>query len=132
MASWIRKISFSLLLLIAGGIALWFWGSLKFVYSHGDRAGYIQKFSQKGWVFKTWEGELAMVTLPGSIPEKFLFTVRDPAAVAKVQELIGKRVVIIYEEHKALPGNIFGDTSYFVKDAKTVEDMPLTPLNSSK
>jgi len=35
--------------------------TLQVVYSDGERVGYIQKISRKGWVCKTWEGELAMV-----------------------------------------------------------------------
>ena len=45
--------------------------------STGERAGWVQKFSNKGWICKTWEGELAMVSMPGVAPEKFLFTIRD-------------------------------------------------------
>ena len=122
-----------ILFLILLGFGLWVWGSLKFVYSSGERAGYVQKFSKKGWVFKTWEGELAMVALPGMIPEKFFFTVRTDSIAQKIQGVMGQRVVLKYDEHKGIPGQVFGDTSYFVSDIVVVEDpsqpktFPATP-----
>jgi hypothetical protein len=96
------------------GVTLWVWGSLTFVYASGDRAGYIQKFSRKGWVFKTWEGELAMVNLPGAMPEIFQFTVRHDDTARQIQDVIGQRVTVHYDQHRGLPGRVFGDTSYFV------------------
>ena len=79
-------IKYSLLTLLAaiGGSALWVWGSLTYVYSSGERAGYVQKISKKGWVIKTWEGELAMVNLPGAMPEKFAFTVREESVARRI------------------------------------------------
>ena len=96
------------------GLALWTWGSLKFVYASGERAGYVQKFSKKGWVCKTWEGEMALVTLPGTAPEIFYFTVRDDATANKIIPYVGQRVSLHYEQHKGIPGTCFGDTPYFV------------------
>ena len=52
---------------------------LHWSYSTGERAGWVQKFSNKGWLCKTWEGEMAMVSMPGSTAEKFPFTVWDDA-----------------------------------------------------
>jgi hypothetical protein len=103
------------------GIGLWFWGSLRYIYSTGERAGYVQKISRKGWLIKTWEGELAMVNLPGAMPEKFYFTVRDDAVAARVEATLGRRVALKYNEHKALPGTLFGDTPYFVTGIREVE-----------
>ena len=110
-------------LLILGGLgcAIWIFAALKFVYSRGERAGYVQKLSRKGWIIKTWEGELAMVNLPGTQPEVFHFTVRDDDAVKQVQSGLGQRVILTYEEHKGLPGTLFGETSYFVVGAKSAE-----------
>ena len=90
-------------------------------YSNGDRAGYVQKFANKGWICKTWEGELAMVSLPGQMAELFAFTVRDAAVAAEVNAALGKRVVLTYEEHRGLPGSCFGDTAYFVTAVRVVE-----------
>jgi hypothetical protein len=108
-------------------IGLWALASLRFVYAAGERAGFIQKFSKKGWVFKTWEGELAMVNLPGAMPEIFSFTVRDDETAAKVQEQMGHRVKIHYEQHRALPGRVFGDTAYFVTQIEPVTSAATSP-----
>src|SRR5690242_21805328 len=84
-----------------------------FSYSSGERAGYVQKFSKKGWLCKTWEGELAMSTIPGSLPEKFTFTVRDDAVAQHVNQTMGQRVSLSYEQHKGLPTSCFGESEYF-------------------
>ena len=94
--------------------------ALSWSYSTGERAGYLQKLSLKGWVCKTWEGEQSMVPLPGATPEKFLFTVRSPEVVAQLNAVMGKRVTLNYEQHKGLPGSCFGETDYFVTGVKEV------------
>jgi hypothetical protein len=95
---------------------------LSWSYSEGERAGWVQKLSKKGYICKTWEGEMAMVSLPGSVPEKFAFTIWNDADAAKVQAMMGKRVSVKYEEHIGLPTTCFGDTRYFVKDVALVRD----------
>ncbi len=105
----------------------WSWIALNWSYSEGERAGYIQKFSTKGWLCKTWEGEIAMVTMPGAIPEKFAFTVRDDSLTDKINALSGKRVVLSYQQHKFLPTSCFGETEYFVTSIREVVDQPLAP-----
>ena len=97
------------------------WLTLTWAYSKGERAGYIQKFSKKGWVCKTWEGELAMVAVPGSMPEKFWFTVRDDAVAAQINQAMGRRITLYYEQHVGVPTRCFGDTEYFVKSMKVIE-----------
>jgi hypothetical protein len=94
---------------------------LNWSYSSGERAGYVQKFSKKGWICKTWEGELAMVALPGTLAEIFHFTVRSDAVAEKINRSIGKRVALAYEEHRGIPSTCFGETGYFVVDVKVVE-----------
>jgi hypothetical protein len=94
--------------------------ALTWSYSSGERAGYLQKLSLKGWVCKTWEGEQSLVSLPGATPEKFLFTVRDPEVVAQLNAAMGKRVTLNYEQHKGLPSSCFGETEYFVTGMKEV------------
>jgi len=94
--------------------------TLHWSYSTGERAGYLQKLSQKGWICKTWEGELTMVSLPGAAPEKFYFSVRDDAAVAKINAAMGKRVSMVYEQHRGVPSSCFGETEYFAVDVKDV------------
>jgi hypothetical protein len=101
--------------------ALYIWVMLSYTYSHGERVGYVQKFSNKGWICKTWEGELAMANLPGAMPQIFHFTVRDPEVAARVNSSMGKRVSLHYEQHVGLPTTCFGDTNYFVDDLDQVE-----------
>jgi hypothetical protein len=96
------------------GLALWTVVALNFSYSHGYRAGYVQKFSRKGWVCKTHEGELAMVNVPGAMQERWTFTVRDDSVAALVDKSLGQRVSLAYDEHAGLPTSCFGDTRYFV------------------
>ena len=105
-----------LLILIAVVLlfVLYAWLALSFNYSEGERAGYVQKFSRKGWLCKTWEGELAMVNLPGAMPEIFRFSVRDDAVAARLNETMGRRVRLHYEQHKGIPTSCFGETEYFV------------------
>ena len=97
------------------------WAVLSWSYSQGERAGYVQKFSRKGWICKTWEGELSMVAVPGSVPEKFAFTVRDDAVAARINALMGRRVALVYEQHIGVPGDCFGETGYYVSAIKQVE-----------
>ena len=104
--------------------ALWIWLTLNWSFSEGERAGYIQKFSSKGWVCKTWEGEIAMVTMPGAIPEKFSFTVPEAPVVEKINALAGKRVVLSYQQHKFIPFSCFGETEYFVTAVREMSDQP--------
>ena len=101
--------------------ALWTWSSLTWSFSDGERAGYVQKFSKMGWVCKTWEGELSMVAVPGSTPEKFFFTVRDDAVAEAINRDLGKRVALTYEQHKGVPTSCFGLTEYFVTNVRVVQ-----------
>ncbi|MBU1424594.1 MAG: hypothetical protein KKH12_12605 [Gammaproteobacteria bacterium] len=96
------------------------WLALHWSYSEGERAGFMQKLSKKGWLCKTWEGELSLVALPGAAPEKFLFSVRDDAVADKINRHVGQRIALVYEEHRGLPISCFGDTAYFVTDVKLV------------
>ena len=102
-------------------LILYTWLALTWTYSTGERAGYVQKFSKKGWICKTWEGELAMVALPGTMPEKFYFTVRSDSVAALVNGSLGKRVALTYRQHVGIPTSCFGDTEYWVSNAKTLE-----------
>jgi hypothetical protein len=97
-----------------GGAALWTMATLSFSYSQGDRVGFVQKLSRKGWVCRTWEGELAMSPVPGAQPEIFEFTVPDPKVAEQIQTGEGKRVALHYEEKRGVPSKCFGDTHYFI------------------
>lgn len=102
--------------------ALYTWAALSWVYSTGERAGYVQKFSEKGYVCKTYEGELVLVSMPGTQAEKFMFTVKDKQLVEKINNSLGKRVRITYEEHKGIPSSCFGETPYFVQNVQLLDD----------
>ena len=98
--------------------------TLSWSYAQGERAGYVQKLSKKGWVCKTWEGEMAMVTMPGTVAEKFYFTVREDGVADQINLTIGKRVVLDYEEHKWIPISCFGETGYFVTGVRETAESP--------
>ncbi len=98
----------------------WAGVTLNYSYSKGDRAGYVQKLSRKGWLCKTWEGELAMVNLPGTMPEIFHFSVRDDSIAHLLQKNIGKRVSIAYEEHPGVPTSCFAETPYYITNMRIV------------
>jgi hypothetical protein len=115
------------LLVIALLAAAYFWLALQWSYSSGERAGWVQKFSHKGWVCKTWEGELALVSLPGSSVEKFYFTVHNDAVAKEVSAATGKRVTLHYEEKVGLPTSCFGETRYFVTSVTAAQDIPIGP-----
>ena len=123
-------VTFVVLILLVMG---WTWLTLHWTYSDGERAGYVQKLSKKGWLCKTWEGELALVTMPGAIPEKFTFTIPDDATARRVNALAGERVVLAYQQHKFIPTGCFGDTEYFVVDVRKVMEAnaPTVPLPNS-
>ena len=100
------KVLKSLTILLVSAIALfslYVYMALNWSYSSGERAGFLQKVSHKGWICKTWEGELSLVAMPGSAPEKFLFTVRDEAVAQKVSAAAGKRVTLTTSNTKGCP-----------------------------
>jgi hypothetical protein len=114
-----RLMLFSALGLVAVA-ALYLLAAYSFTYSTGERAGYVQKFSKKGWLCKTWEGELAMANLPGAMPEKFEFTLHDDAVAAQINNSMGQRVTLTYEQKVGLP-SCFGDTPYWVTQVRAIE-----------
>jgi len=120
--NWLVYAALTVLILPPLVLAGWAWMTLTFSYSTGDRSGYLQKISQKGWVCKTWEGQLAMVNLPGAMPEIFHFSVRDPEAIKDIQAHVGQRVSLTYDEHLYVPTNCFGETPYFVSGVRAIQD----------
>lgn len=101
-------------LLPIAGIALWTVSALHYTYSRGQRPGYVQKFSRKGWLCKTWEGELAMVNFPGALQERWDFTVRSDSIAQLISNSMGQRVSLDYDQHEGVPTSCFGDTQYYV------------------
>jgi hypothetical protein len=111
------------LLILVGAAALYMSFVFTWSYSTGERTGWVQKVSRKGWLCKTWEGEMAMVTMPGAIPEKFYFTVREEGVVKQINQTLGRRVALDYEQKKGLPSSCFGDTEYWVTGLRLVPDL---------
>jgi hypothetical protein len=122
-----KKFLFVGLPLIAALVALYFFVALSWNYSTGERAGWVQKFSKKGWICKTWEGELAMVSMPGAAQEKFYFTVWDDAVAEQINKAMGRRVSLHYEEKVGLPTSCFGETRHWVTKVTVVPEIPLAP-----
>lgn len=115
------KLLLSILVLVpAATLALWTAIALSYSYSSGERVGYLQKFSKKGWICKTYEGEIAQVNLPGQIANVFQFSVRDDSIAAVINNAQGKQVALTYEQHKGVPTSCFGETEYFVKGVKVL------------
>jgi hypothetical protein len=111
-------------------LGIWTLITLNYTYSSGERAGYVQKISEKGWICKTWEGEIAMANLPGAMPQIFEFSVRDDAIAEQISKLAGQRVSLTYEEHPGIPTSCFGDTPYFIVKVTPITDavpLPATP-----
>jgi hypothetical protein len=101
-------------------IGAYTWTTLHYTYSSGERAGYIQKISKKGWLCKTWEGELAMTTVPGTAPQIFQFSVRDDVTASKIVDTAGQRVALSYEQHKGVPSTCFAETEYFITGIRQI------------
>jgi hypothetical protein len=114
-------------LIIVLVFALWVFVVSKWSYSSGERAGWVQKLSKKGWLCKTWEGELSLVSMPGAAPEKFVFTVWDDAVAEKITAVMGKRVSLSYDEKVGLPTSCFGETRSYVTGVRVQDEISLMP-----
>ena len=108
-------------------LGAWTLFTLNWTYSKGERAGYVQKLSERGWICKTWEGEMAMVTMPGTVAEKFYFTVPDDAVAELINATVGTRVVLHYEQHRWIPFSCFAETEYFVTNVRVTAEPAAIP-----
>jgi hypothetical protein len=127
--SWKKWLIISLAMIVvvpAILLTLWSWIAVSWSFSEGDRAGYVQKFSKKGWLCKTWEGELAMVNIPGAMQERWTFTVPDDSVAQIISNSMGNQVSLHYEEKRGIPTTCFGETDYFVTGVRPVTQ-PLPP-----
>jgi hypothetical protein len=106
---------------------LWTVFSLNWRYADGDRGGVLQKFSKKGWLCKTYEGELAMFVIPGMAPEVWQFSVRDDKVAQELAGFVGERVQLHYSEHRGLPTSCFGETAFFVDRVTPAPPAPVPP-----
>jgi hypothetical protein len=107
-------------------IALYTLLMLWWAYSEGERAGVLQKFSKRGWICKTYEGELAMYVVGGVAPQIWSFSVRDEAVVEQLHAAVGQQVRLHYSEHRGLPTSCFGETDYFVERVDVVGPPPFS------
>jgi hypothetical protein len=121
------RIAAALVVVIAllGAGYIWLVGGWS--YSSGERAGWVQKLSKKGWICKTWEGEMALVSMPGAMSEMFYFTARDDAVAEQLNKVMGKRVSLHYEEKVGLPTSCFGETRYYVTKVVDILDTQPAP-----
>jgi hypothetical protein len=104
------------------------WLVLHWSYSTGERAGFVQKLSKKGWICKTWEGEMALVSMPGTVAEKFAFTVPTDATAQEIYQSMGKRVSLSYEQHIGIPTSCFAETQYFITRVNPVDGAQAPPV----
>lgn len=119
-----KRIVLTLIALLAAAALLfcaYTWVTLHLSYSDGERAGFLQKFSSRGWVCKTWEGEILLTSMPGAIPEKFDFSVRDDAVAQQIMAATGKRVLLTYEQHRGVPTSCFGETEYYITKVQVTQ-----------
>ena len=122
----LRYVLMALLLAIVG-LSLWTWLTLSWAYSEGTRAGILQKFSHRGWLCKTQEGDLVLAQFPvaGVTPQIWQFSVRNEAVSAQLERAVGARVQIHYTEHPGVPSTCFADTRYFVDRVTVMEENPM-------
>ncbi len=117
-----RTLALLFVLIVPGGaFAAWVSATLNLTYSSGDRAGYVQKLSKKGWICKTWEGELAQANIPGSMPQIFKFSIRNDSIASLLQRDMGKQVSVSYAEHRGVPTTCFGETNYYITNVHMVQ-----------
>jgi len=121
-ARWGLYAVLGLVLLPAIGFAAWVWITLNYSYSTGERSGHLQKISSKGWVCKTWEGEIVLTTQPGVPPQIFTFSVRDEAVAQQLVNAAGRRVSLSYDQHRGVPTTCFGETEYYVTRVRLLEN----------
>ena len=112
------------LLLVLGAVllilALYSWLALHWDYSNGYRSGTLQKFSSRGWVCKTYEGELWQSMAANLNQKIWEFSVRDDGVARALDSLVGKGVRVHYTEHRGVPSSCFADTRYYVDSVVVV------------
>ena len=115
------RILLILLVLAVLLVALWTWFALSWSYSEGERAGVLQKFSKKGWICKTYEGELAMYVVGGIAPQIWYFSTRDEQLAKQFAGAVGEQIRLHYSEHRGVPTSCFAETPYFAESFTKVQ-----------
>ncbi len=118
---WLLRTAVAAVLLLIVGSTLYTLFTINYAYSKGERVGFVQKLSKRGWLCKTNEGELAMVNMAGQQATIFSFSVPDDKVAREIESYAGHRVMLEYEEHQGIPSSCFGDTPYFVTGVKKTE-----------
>ena len=118
---WGKSLIAAVIFLPALIFTIWAGVALSYSYSDGNRVGFVQKLSRKGWLCKTWEGELQISNIPGSAPILFQFTVRSDSVARAIEALAGRQVQIHYKQHVGVPTSCFGETEYFVDAVRAVQ-----------
>ncbi|MCX6199749.1 MAG: 6-phosphogluconate dehydrogenase [Bacteroidetes bacterium] len=96
-----------------------------FTYSEGSRAGVLMKFSKRGYVFKTYEGELntggvGNIANTAQVNQVWYFSVKDNGFADTLHLYEGKKVILFYQQKiKHLPWQ--GETDYFVNKVQEVK-----------
>jgi hypothetical protein len=113
------KVGVPLVAVVIVGCALWVWVTLGFVYSSTQHTGYVENLSQRGWLCKTWEGELALTPTPALADtgktSNFRFTIRNDSVARALQLAAGQKVTLSIDEHRGVPTSCFGETENFVR-----------------
>jgi len=117
----IRNVALTLMVLLLIGFGVWTWFSLSWSYSEGERAGVLQKFSKKGWICKTYEGELALYVVGGVAPQIWYFSTRDEEVAKRLFDVVGKQLQLHYAEHRGIPTSCFAETPYFASGFTVIE-----------
>jgi hypothetical protein len=118
---WLIRILLLILIVPPVALALWTWGTMHYSYASGERIGYVQKLSKKGWLCKSWEGEMSMANFPGAAQQLFNFSVVDDSVVQAIRGAEGKRVSLSYVQHKHVPTNCFAETEYYVTQVQVLD-----------
>ena len=119
---WLLRVVVGGVLLVVVGSTLYTLFTINYSYSKGERVGFVQKLSKRGWVCKTNEGELAMVNIAGQQAQMFYFTVPSDEVAKQIESYAGHRVELQYEEHRGIPSSCFGDTQYFIVGVKETKE----------
>jgi hypothetical protein len=109
------KLGVPLVLVVVVGAGLWVWGTLGFVYSSGERTGYVRSLSERGWLCKTWEGELSVPRGPALADTTFRFTIPNDSVAKALQLVAGQKVTLSFDEHRGVPSSCFGETEDYVQ-----------------
>lgn len=118
---WFARVLLAIPILVLVLAAAWSWFTLSFSYSEGERAGLLQKFSHKGWLCKTYEGELALYVVGGVAPQIWNFSTRDPELAKQLSANVGRQMRVHYSEHRGVPTNCFAETPYYADSFTLVQ-----------